>query len=239
LFIRTRHGVKLTSDGEALLRYCHTVLDLEGETLAKIKGAGVESAVRICITGPSSMMASRVIPQCLTVMKQFPQLLIKFDINDTDQIIQSLQTGHSQFAIIEPQYVLKEMKRKKLHPEKYVLVCGNQWKDRELNDILANEKIIDFDESDSLTINYLTHFKLLQHAQTERHFLNRTELLANMLVEGYGYGVLTEEFSQPYLEKHQLITLNAGKIYENTLVLAWYDRPEPPAYFSSLIKAIS
>ncbi len=35
LFIRTRRGMLLTSEGEALLRYCQAVRDIEGEALAK------------------------------------------------------------------------------------------------------------------------------------------------------------------------------------------------------------
>src|SRR5260221_5684337 len=57
LFIRTRHGVRLTADGEALLRYCQIALELENTTLSYIKGAGFDSSARICITGPSSIMS--------------------------------------------------------------------------------------------------------------------------------------------------------------------------------------
>jgi hypothetical protein len=58
------------------------------------------------------------------------------------------------------------------------------------------------------------------------------------MVEGYGYGVLTQEFAARYLESKDLIVLNSGKSYVNSLVLAWYDRPEPPAYFCHLLDVI-
>src|SRR5690348_5271969 len=83
LFIRTRQGVQLTPDGEALLRYCYTILAMENETLTKIKNAGINATVQIRISGSTSVMISRIIPQCLAVMKKFPQLLINFDINDS------------------------------------------------------------------------------------------------------------------------------------------------------------
>lgn len=239
LFIRTRRGVQLTPEGEALLRYCHTVSDLSGETLAHIIGAGTTTTIRVNITGPTSIMISRTIPQCLAVMKKFPKILINFDINDTDHRINSLRTGSNQFAILEPEKVPREIKIKALHPERYFLVCSSHWKDRKLRDIIRSERIIDFDETDTMSFNYLKHFNLFKLAQSERLFVNRTESLAKMIAEGYGYGVLTEEFSKPYLDSNQLIALNAGKAYENRLVLAWYTRPEPPKYFSSLIKAIN
>lgn len=238
LFIRTHKGVALTTEGEALLRYCYTLSDLSGETLANINGLGKTAAIRLCLTGPTSIMVSRTIPQCLTVMKKFPGLLINFDINDTDQRLHSLRNGTNQFAILEPETIPKEMERKILKPEKYFLVCSHQWKKRLLRDIIQSERIIDFDESDTMSFRYLKHFNLLKLAQPERLFVNRTESLAKMIIEGHGYGVLTEEFSQSYLNEKLLITLNEGKTYENSLALAWYARSKPPAYFSTFIKAI-
>jgi hypothetical protein len=42
-----------------------------------------------------------------------------------------------------------------------------------------------------------------------------------MIVEGYGYGVLTEEFCKPYVDINELHILNLNKKYESQLVLAW------------------
>jgi len=239
LFVRTRQGAYLTQEGEELLRYCLTVSELSGETLAKIKSAGTKSIIRTRISGPASMMASRIIPQCMKVMKKFPQLYMTFDVNDSDDCSRLLRIGESQFAIVDPRHVAREMKSKQLAPEKYMLVCSSRWKNRKLADIIASERIIDFDAEDRMTFNYLKHFNLHQGANPERLFVNRTDSLARMITEEYGYGVLTEEFSERYLEQGDLIALNNGKKYNNQLVLAWYDRPEPPAYFTQLIKAIS
>lgn len=238
LFIRTRHGVKLTPDGDALLRYCYATQELEGETLANIRNTGTKTTARINITGPSSIMNTRIVPQCLTVIKNFPRLFVNFEINDCEQIIRSLQNGTHHLAIIPPQLIMKEMQTKKLKDEKYVLVCTNNWKHRSLQDILNNEKIIDFDETDQMSFNYLKKYKLFEIAQKERHFVNRTCSLLTMLIQGYGYGVLTYELAKQYVDNDQLMTLNAGKVYNNALNLAWYARPEPAKYFSEIIQAI-
>lgn len=238
LFLRTRHGVHLTHEGEALLRYYHTVSDLSGETLAQIRDAAIESQIRICITGPSSIMASRVVSQCRAVMRRFPQLLMTFDIHDGDHRLQTLRTGINQLAILEPEKIPREVTSKRLTPEKYLLVCCPHWKKRSLTEILREERIIDFDENDHMTLNYLKHYKLCKLARSERLFISRTEPLATMIAEGYGYGVLTQEFCKPYLDKKKLILLNEGKTFDNHLSLAWYARREPPKYLASLIKAI-
>lgn len=239
LFVRTRRGMMLTAEGEALLRYCYASQELEGQALAIIQGAAKETTIRFCITGPTSIMHSRVVTHCFPIMREFPNLLLQFDINDLETRIRSLRSGESQLAVIQQEDVAPEMEYKLLRPEHYVLVCTSRWRKRKLEDIIINERIIDYDPGDQMTLDYLRHFHLLDLAQHERHFVNRTDMMAMMLAEGLGYGVLALEFSQPYIEKGELIVLNEAKIYENRMVLAWYDRPEPPGYFSAIIKAIT
>ena len=239
LFRRTRRGMLLTESGEALLRYCHAAMDLEKETLAMINGAGVEMEVRISITGPNSIMRSRIIPQCFPVMQQFPNLLMSFDVADTGGRDQMLRSGQCQFAIIPPENVAKEMQTKVLKPEKYVLVCGKQRQERSIADIIKHERELEFNAQDYISFNYLKKYNLFKIAKPERHFVNRTESLAMMLIQGFGYSTLTTEFAEPYVERDQLIILNQGKTYLNNLVLAWYQRSEPPRYFSKLIESIS
>ncbi len=238
LFIRTRRGMMLTTEGEALLRYCQATSELEGEALAIIQGAAKETAIRFCITGPTSIMHSRIVTQCFPIMRQFPNLLMQFDINDQENRIRSLRSGESQLAVIQREDVMPEMEHKLLQPEHYVLVCTSAWEHRTLTDIIKTERIIDYDPTDQMTMHYLRHFNLWDLAQHERHFVNRTDMMAMMLAAGFGYGVLALEFSQSYLKKHELIVLNSKKIYENKMALAWYGRPEPPKYFSAMIEAI-
>lgn len=239
LFIRARRGMLLTPEGEALLHYCSATQEMEGEALAKITKAGKDATIRICISGPTSIMSSRVIPQCLAVMKEFPQLLMHFDINDVEERAALLRSGQAQFAILRQEDLTLEMQAKVLKPEHYVLVGSYAWKNRKLLDILKTERIIDYDPADQMTFNYLKHFNLFDYANPDRHFVNRTNSMATLLVNGCGYGVLTSEFSKPYIGNQQLTLLNSAKVFENTMALAWFSRHEPPKYFSALIDAIT
>ena len=197
----------------------------------------MESVQRVQISGSSSIMISRIIPRSMNIMKQFKRLYISFDVNDVDAV-SALRSGQSQFAILDPAQVYQDMESKLLNSKKYQLVCSHKWKKRKLEDILKTERIIDFDETDQMTFHYLKECNLLKHAQADRLFVNRTSSLSNVLIEGYGYGVLTKEFSKPYLEVGDLITLNNGKVFDNILKMAWYKRPEQPKYFSSIMQAI-
>lgn len=238
LFIRSRKGMILTIEGEALHRYCQRVIEMEGEALAQIQGAGVSSNIRVKITGPSSIMRSRIIPQCEIVMRNNPLLSMTFQIDDSPDLSQKLKSAEFDLAILSPEQVAAEMDSKLLEPENYLLVCSSKWKDRHLIDILSNEKIIDFDSSDQMSFSYLKYFDLLNNIQPERHFVNNTESIAQFFISGFGYGVLTTEFAEPYIKSSQLIVLNRKKTFTHSVILAWYPRPELPAYLADLINSI-
>ena len=238
LFIRTRRGMQLTEQGEALLRYCHATKQFEGEALAVIQGAGIETEIELTITAPSSIMVSRVIPGCLPIMKAYPNLLIHFDVDDVELRHQKLRSGHSDFVIIREHHLAQEMQCKPLAPEQDVLVASYAWKGRSLQDIISNERIIDYDPSDQNTFDYLKKFDLFAQAQNSRYFVNRMESLAELITAGVGYSVLTKEFAQPYIDDKQLWVLNRSKPHAIQSVLAWYNRPEPSAYFTAIIDAI-
>lgn len=238
LFVRTRRGMLLTPEGEALLRYCMTIKEFEGEVLAKIQGAALSNEVHVCITGPSSLTDSRLVPQLIPVMKKFPKLTIQFDVNDIENRHQQLKRGECQFAILQPQDVDREMEVKILKPENYVLVCAPAWRKRKLEDIIREEHIIDFDPSDQLSLEYFKHFKLPPYSKQSRHFVNRPEALAQVIIHELGFGLLSTEIAKPYIDSKQLVILNNSRIYQQPHVLAWYHRPEPPAYIQAIIKAI-
>ncbi len=238
LFIRSRRGMLLTAEGEQLHRYCQRVTEMGGAVLANIQGAGVLSDLRMKIAGPSSIMRSRIIPQCQPILKKFPKLHMSFLIDDTFDISQQLKSGAVDFVSVRPEQVTQEMKNKPLAPEHYLLVCSTNWKHRKLSDIIKNEKIIDFDQNDQMTFSYLNKYGLLNGIQSERHFVNNTESIAQLFIAEFGYGVLTKEFAAPYIQTGGLHILNEGKVYINLITLAWYNRLEEPHYFTATIDAI-
>jgi LysR family transcriptional regulator (chromosome initiation inhibitor) len=235
LFTRSRRGMLLTAEGEALLRYCQASRDLEGEVLAKIQGAGERATVHVCITGPTSIMRSRIVPQCKSAMKAFPELLLHFNITDVETWVDHLRTGVAQLAVLPHELVGRELDSKVLKPERYVLMGPRVWRRRSLLDIIKNERIIDFDPTDNMSFDYLKKFKLMGHARTDRHFVNSNESVAEMIESEIGYGVFTFEFAEKFLKRCNVTLLNEGKVLEYPMALAWYPRPSSPAYWSSLI----
>ena len=238
LFLRSRKGMKLTQEGEALLRYCHGANDLEGETLSQIQKSGSERPVFVNLAGPTSVMTARITDLCLGIYEKWPQLQLNFMITDSPVRIHMVRTGEAAMAIVPPEQVPNEMDSKMLKPDKYILVASAKWKGRRLADILENERVIDFDESDPTSLYYLKKFGLISQLKRPRLFANNNEVIINLFRHGVGFGTLTQEIAKPYLDDGSLITLNSGSIMEDPLALAWYPRPEVPAYFKDLIQAI-
>ena len=238
LFTRSRRGMTLTDSGHALLKYCREAQDLEGEVLAKISGDIDQSSYRITLEGPSSILRARVIPATATVLKEYPQVAVEFRISDDSPGALSLKRGLTDVAIIPRGEVVSEFDSRLIRPERYVMVVSPDWAKRNIADIVENERIIDFDASDTMSFQWLEKFDLRKNARDDRHFVNNTDALASMVMQGLGYSVLATEFADPYLDRGELVQVARGKYLDFELALAWYPRRHPTEYWQKLLKAI-
>lgn len=238
LFTRSRKGMKLTHEGEALLRYCQGAVELEGQILSQIHPKGIETPVSVMLVGPTSVLSSRVIDACASLYAKFPHLHLNFRFDDTPERIQMLKSGEASLAIVPPEHVQNEMESKRLKPDKYLLVGSPKWKGRKLLDILESERIIDFGAKDFTTCMYLRKFNLLSKVKRERLFVNNNEAIIKLFSVGAGFGTLTQEIAKPHLDSGKLITLNGGTPVEDALALAWYPRHEMPEYFRAIVDSI-
>jgi DNA-binding transcriptional LysR family regulator len=117
-------------------------------------------------------------------------------------------------------------------------VGPSRWKARKLEEILANERIVDFDARDEMTFAFLKKHRLEYPTHPERHLVNNTDALAMMIASGHGYSVLSQDFASSLVRSKQMVDLAPGKTLKLDFALAWYPRKEMPAYFRSIIRAI-
>lgn len=238
LFTRSRSGMRLSHEGEALLRYCQSALELEGSVLSEILGDKDQSSVHITLAGPTSIVSSRVVPNCRPLYEKFPRLILSYRLDDQENRADLLKKGIVQLAILSPQDVALEMDSKILRPDRYILVASSKWKSRKTLDIVKNERMIDFYDSDTTTKNYLAKYDFLKHAKAERIFANTNDALMSLIKAGVGYGTLTQEVASEAISKNELIVLNQKQVYEDQQALAWYPRKEMPLYFKKIIEAV-
>ena len=239
LFIRSRKGMKLTSEGEALLQFVKASLEIEGMALSKIQRAAKDSIIEVSISGPSSILRSRVIPNLITLKSRFPLMFYRFDLSDTENNVDKLKTGFCDFAILEHHQVTREMDSKIIKAERYCLYGPASWKRRFLPEIFKTESIIDYNKSDLMTLNLLEKYKLKNLVQKERHFANNTDALVSMIIGELGFSVLSEEYASPFVKHNELIKLSLDYFYDYKIALAWYPRHEKPEYFQAIIKSLN
>jgi LysR family transcriptional regulator, chromosome initiation inhibitor len=238
LFVRSRKGMTPTPEGEALLRYCQQVNELEGEFYAALGGESPGHEVRVNIHGPSSIMRSRVIPSATSLLGDFEKLTFTFNIDDDLSGLGKLKSGVSQLAVLRRQEVVDELDSKLLRPAEYVMVAPKNWAGRKVKEIVKEERIIDFNESDDATSAYLKKYRMDKLARPQRHLANNTDALAMLVVSGAGYSVLSTDFAEPLFASGDLVDINPGKKMKYDFALAWYPRHEMPDYFGAIIDAI-
>lgn len=235
LFIRSRTGMKLTTEGESLQRYCQNVVELEGQLVFE----SAQQEIKLTISGPSSLMRARVIPEVSLLLKKYPFLRVQFDLMDLQSAIYKLKNGSSQIVIVQNENVALEMDSKIIRPERYILVGPYNWKKRPLKDILQKESIIDFDQNDTYTFEFLAKYGLKSEMQTSRHFVNNTDALASMVAKGAGISVLAQELASDLINRKILADLAPGKFLDlSDFSVAWYPRPEMPAYFKEILQVL-
>jgi DNA-binding transcriptional LysR family regulator len=238
LFTRSRMGMTLTAEGEALLAYCAVAVESEARILNGFKGGGKVTEVELRVAGPTSFLSARVIQQCKGLFKAWPQLNLHFHINDSATREELLKRGLADIVALSPHQVPLECDSKLLVPDAYMLVGHPSWEGWSLQKILAEQRLFAFHPDDATSLTYLQQFGLLRYLKRPRLYVNENFALQQLLMAGAGIGILLTEIAAPLLRKRRLIALNDAKIMKDPIALAWYPRTEMPAYFRAVIDAI-
>jgi LysR family transcriptional regulator (chromosome initiation inhibitor) len=238
LFVRSRKGMRPTAEGEALVRWCQRVDDLEGALLSFVRRDAPATAVRVTITGPSSLMRRRVIPAVSAVLADHANVVATFLLDDQGAGLAHLKTGVAQLAALPRTDVVNELDAKLLAPVRLRLLGPAAWAGRDAAEVVRTERIIDFNAQDDATFAFLREHDLLAGARKRRHLVNNPDALADLVAAGLGYSVLAEDFAAPRIAAGSLVDLAPGRSHDLEMALAWYPRHEMPGYFQALIDAV-
>jgi LysR family transcriptional regulator (chromosome initiation inhibitor) len=239
LFTRSRTGMRLTEEGRLLLRYCTEVSNMEGQFLSVIKGGGQTREVELCVVGPMSLLAGRVVPRCTEMARKWPNLNLRFVIDSNANRLNQLKRGACDLAFVFPHEVGLELDSKLIKPVEYLLVATAKWKGRPLKEILATEKLLAYHPGDTTGLDYLRTFNLLEHSRRSRFCVSENITLIRLLELGLGFGVLPKEIAEPLIAGNKLASLNQGRAYRIPFALAWYPRREMPDYFREIVQMIN
>lgn len=237
LFSRSPLGMELTHAGEQILDYCYSIKNLSAELLAGLNKPEIKNTFNITISGPYSVMKARIAPVITHLMKKNPEYRVRLDIHHNDIFHVDLSGNH--LAIIPISSISNELSAKKIQSEYYHLYATADWKHRSLQEILRNEVIIDIDDKDTLTHQYLAHYHQLNNASNNRLFANNTEILNEMIHNGIGYGVISSELRNYSSQDEKLYLLNDGLALENKLALVWHKCNTLPEHMKRIIDIIN
>ena len=238
LFTRSRSGMRLTEEGHLLFRYCMEVSSLEGHFLSGMKGRGKTREVELCIVGPMSLLAGRVVPRYSEIAHKWTNLNLRFVVDSNANRLNQLKRGSCDLAFIFPHEVGLELDSKLIRPVEYLLVVTPKWKGRSLKEILGTEKLLAYHPEDNTGLDYLKTFDLLDRFKRSRFCVSENITLIRMLELGLGFGVLPKEIAEPLIAEMKLMPLNQGRTYKIPFALAWYPRREMPDYFREIVRMI-
>ncbi len=238
LFIRSRKGMQLTSEGEILLRYCHNLKKLEASYMQTLGAVDESYIINLTILSSSTVMKTRILSTVSDTIKLYPQLRVHFQINDLELRHLDLKAGKVDMAIVQKKHISKEVCTKTLRPERYKMLIPKAWANRDITEIISSENIVDFDPSDDITYSYLKKFNLFELARKDRHFINSPEDLSLLVENALGYTVVTEEFYKQYCKNKEVVIMNEKEYYDHEIALCWYDRGVLPEYFSKIVEVI-
>jgi len=239
LFTRSRSGMRLTEEGRLLLRYCTAVSNLEGQFLSVVKEGGQVREVELCLVGPMSLLAGRVVPRCSEILKKWPSLNLRFVIDSNANRLNQLKRGTCDLAFVFPHEVGLELDSKLVKPVEYLLVATPKWKGRPLKEILETEKLLAYHPDDTTGLDYLRTFNLLESFKRSKFCVSENITLIRLLELGLGFGVLPKEIAESLIAGGRLVSLNQGRSHKIPFALAWYPRREMPDYFREIVKMIN
>jgi LysR family transcriptional regulator, chromosome initiation inhibitor len=220
LFIRSRKGMELTSEGQLLFSYCISRKRLEHMTLTQMSGAGLHQPYRLRISGPTLQTQKRLFQTVRLLKKKHPELYVSFDCDDSGNLLDKLKNNQSD-VILTSLPEAQAFPHKKLSPSSFILVGTAKWNKRSIEDIISNESSIDFNQHDQYTLNFLNKFKLRPGHLKERHFINNTLQMLDLIELGLGYAVFDQSHVEKSIQDKRLVNLTPRLSQKIDWYLCW------------------
>lgn len=149
LFNRTSTGVQLTEAGQVVHHYVKKMLRLQEEMEKQVTALSGEENMEL-IVGGSSTVGNYALPCSIWTFKEkYPQLQIRLEVGNTREILQKLQDGTLDVAVVEG----------------VINPVGNDWvvKDISIEDlVLVAPPQSPWSQKDTLTLEELKEIPLIQ-----------------------------------------------------------------------------
>ena len=225
VLIRNRGGLKLTPQGEKLLRYCNLKEQLEAETLADLSDANGRSlSGKIRIAGYSSVMNSLVLKSLSPLIKLHPNLSLHFSTHQMNEVLENLVNGRADFVLLDRSVQEVGFGQVLLGFESNVLA---QKKGYDGPDVY-----LDHDENDPTTQEY---FRGKEKLNLKRHFLGDIHGLLEGVRLGLGKAVLPMHLIQG---DKSFEMVQSRKILKYPIVLYYLENAPRVKLFDAVLECL-
>ena len=204
LFIRTKKGVILTSEGEELYKYIKEGMNYFINGTNKINELkNLDSGV-LKIGAATSLTENHLMKYIAKFHRLHPNIEIKIINNLTDNLLSDLRNGNIDIVIGSKPKENKDLKFKELFDSEYIFV-SNKKIDKTNYDVLNDKLILQVYPSvlRSTFDEYLKNNKLTANISME---VVSHKLVVESVLAGLGIGLVVKEYVTD--------ELNNGKVYE-------------------------
>jgi len=165
LFFRTAGGIELTPEGRRLLKYAHSLGQLEEELFFDLaKKTDKELGGTIKITGHASIMHPVVLPSLASFLIEHPHVQLGCTVLYLSQIPETLLLGKTDLAITDQKIERTEIENHLIGHEHYVLTESTETQAR-------NDVYLDISPDDQTTEQFF-RIQAKKPPRYQRTFMN-------------------------------------------------------------------
>lgn len=216
LFIRGK-TIRLTEQGEKLLRYCQMQAGLESELLQDLKNTEQMGGL-LRIAGFSSVMWSVIMPSLSEMIRSNPAIQTDFKVLEIRDLLKALTSGEVDFIVTGEKINKEGLKTHILGFEENVYVVSKKFNE-------TNDKFLDHDSEDPTTVSFLK--RCSKPAPKKRSYLDDIYGIIEGVTLGWGSAIVPRHL----VENNKDIKLKTGVAPQRSPVyLSYYEQP----YYSKL-----
>lgn len=225
LFIRDRIGVRLTEQGETLLRHCYTRAQLEQELLGEVTQKQNELSGQLRIGGYSSIMRSVVLLTCKELIQQSSKIQINLITKELFELPDLLRNASVDFIVLDHAIEREGIKSILLGYEINLRIRKKGTK--------FNNYFLDHDERDETTIKYL---KLKSGAKIKRHFMDDIYGIIDGVRLGLGDAIVPKHLIH---DMNGIDVVDEDHFLKSPVYLHFYDQPVQTKLFKVFLKTVA
>ncbi len=221
LFIREPKALKLTPQGEKLLRYCQYQEQHENELLSELKVSHKKNQIlagEIRIGGFSSIARSAIVPALAPLLQKNPALGFTLVTKELSELLPILKSGEVDYLITNKNPDRQDIEAIYLGIEENVLVESKHFKD--------TQNCLDHDAADVTTSGYFKVSKK-DNSKFQRRYVDDVYGLIDGVKLGLGRAVLPKHLIQ---NEKDFKIIRADTVLKVPLFLLFYKQ----AYYTHL-----